>query len=233
MPINAPVASSQMPKSRTAPPVAHALAPRFDRGDDALDRRRSRELEAAQLLVVLARLVLGRVGDAQRPQREAGAAEDDRPDQQLARRAVRRARNGCVELEVERAVQPARVLGVRAGGMTGAERHDLDPPRARVGDHRLDERAAGTAPARLREHREPAQVRGRGSRASTTRRRPPPRPRHRPRTTPSRPRGAGAGGAFQSGASAIGAPNSASTDRATARHASTSAAVAARTPEPA
>ena len=127
-------------------------------------------------------------------EREAGAAQDDRPDQQLARCAVRRAGNGCLELEVERAVQPARVLGVRAGGMTGAERHDLHPPRAAWAITVSTSARPGTATVCLREHREPTEVRGLRPRASTTRRRRPPRPRHRPRTTRSRRRRAGAGG---------------------------------------
>ena len=56
---------------------------------DTFDRRRPGELEAAQLLVVLAGLVRLRVGLPQRSQEEAVAAQNDVvPHEQLARRPV-------------------------------------------------------------------------------------------------------------------------------------------------
>ena len=84
-----PVAALQMPKLRTGPLVAHdqrhsaiAASPR--------ERSRSRELEAAQLRVVLAGVVRGRVGLPQRSQEDAVAAQDDVvPHELLARRPVR------------------------------------------------------------------------------------------------------------------------------------------------
>ena len=176
--------------------------------------------------------MLGCIGDAQGPEREGVAAQDDRPDQQLARCAVRRAGNGGLELEAERAVQPARVLGARGGGMTGAECHDLHTSSTRVRDHGFDERAPGTATACIRVHGEPAEVRGLPARAEHQT---PPRTAPEPSTAHHAVSSAMCRRrcAFQSGASAIGAPNSASTDRATARHPSTSALVDVRTSEPA